>query len=115
MSTAKNIPGIQRGPEFDREVHEKATVEKVDKAAKLERTPEVNDPIVSAAVDAVSEVADSLGRKVDVQYDPSSGEIVMTIYTADGEKVLRRVPPEEAVRLSQRLQSNRSKFFESVF
>ncbi len=115
MSTTKSIPGIQRGPDFDRETHEASHVDHVAKATKLERPPEVNDPIVAAAVDAADEIADSIGRKLDVQYDTSSGQIVMTVLSSDGEEVIRRVPPEEAIRMAQRLKDERSRFMDQTF
>ncbi len=115
MSTTKPIPGIQRGPDFDREVHDKDHVDKMNRQAKLDRPAEVNDPIINAAVEAVQEVSDSFERKVDVQYETGSGMIVLTVYAADGEEVIRRVPPEEAIRLSQHLKNERAKLFDSTF
>ncbi|MCP4679845.1 MAG: flagellar protein FlaG [Deltaproteobacteria bacterium] len=115
MSTAKSIPGIQRGPDFERETHEASRVDQVTKAAKLERPPEINDPVVSAALDAVNEISDSIGRKVDVQYDTSTGQVVMTVLSSDGEEVIRRLPPEEAIRMAQRLKDERSRFMDNTF
>ncbi len=110
----RNIPGIQRGPDFDREINEVSTMEKVAKATKLQRPPEANDPIVSAAVDAAHEIANSIGRKVDVQYETGSGMIVMSVYSADGEELIRRIPPEEAIRMAQNHKTDRSQFFDEV-
>ncbi|MCP4606269.1 MAG: flagellar protein FlaG [Proteobacteria bacterium] len=115
MSTAKSIPGIQRGPDFERETHEASRVDRVAKAAKLSRPPEINDPVVSAAVDAIDELSNSLGRKLDVQYDTGSGLVVMTLYSADGEKMIRRIPPEEAIRMAQRLKDERSRYLDNTF
>lgn len=111
---ARNIPGIQRGPDFDREINEASTIEKIAKTAKLDRPPEANDPIVSAAVDAAHELANSIGRKVDVQYEPKTGIIVMSVYSADGEELIRRIPPEDAIRMAQNHKTDRSQFFDEV-
>ena len=114
MSTTKSIPGIQRGPDFDKESYESHRVQENAKAVKLNRPAEANDPIVAAAVDAVSEMSDMLGRKIDVQYETSSKMVIMTVYSGDGEKVISRIPPEEAIRLSHRLREDRANFLESI-
>jgi hypothetical protein len=62
MPISKSIPGIQRGPDFDREVHETAHVERAARGAKLGRFPEANDPIVMAAIEAINEVASAHGQ-----------------------------------------------------
>jgi len=38
----------------------------------------------------------------------------MTVYSGDGEKVISRIPPEEAIRLSHRLREDRANFLESI-
>ena len=114
MSTTKAIPGIQRGPDFDRELNETYRVDENAKAAKMNRPLEVNDPVVKAAVDAVAEMSNVLGRQIDVQFDTNSETVVMTVYSGDGEKVIRSVPPEEAIRMAQRLREDRANFLESI-
>lgn len=114
MSTAKAIPGITRGPDFEREAQEPRQVEKIVQGGKLDRPPEVNDPIVSAAVEALHEMAQQLGRKVDVQYERKSGQVIMTVYTGDGQTEIRRIPPEDAIRMAQSLKEEKSMSLDSV-
>jgi len=115
MPSTKTIPGIQKGPDFDREAHEPYHVEKAVKGVKLGRQPDLNDPIVNAAVDALAEVSESFGENVDIQYERHSGMIVMTIYEEDGETVERRIPPEEAIRMAQHRKEMRAQYLSSVF
>lgn len=117
MPTTKSIPGIQRGPDFDREVHEVARTERLVKEVKLGRQTEANDPLIQAAVEAVEEIgaADELGREYDVQYDRNSGVVVFTVYAADGETVIRRIPPEEAIRMAQHRKHRRSQLLSQTF
>ncbi len=35
--------------------------------------------------------------------------VVMTVYASDGETVIRRVPPEEAIRTAQRMKQRRAR------
>lgn len=115
MSATKPIPGLQRGPDFEWEVHEPTHVERVQKEAKERRVLEANDPIVSAAVEAVHEMASSLNRKIDVQYERNSGMVVMTIYDSTGEEIIRRLPPEDTIRMAQNLKDQRARYLDSVF
>jgi uncharacterized FlaG/YvyC family protein len=117
MATTKTIAGIQRGPDFDREAYEPSRVERVERSIKDDhnRQPETNDPLVRAAVEAGNEVATSMGgTKIDVKYDTKSGMVVIAVMSADGEKVIRYVPPEEAIREAQRRKELRSQYIENV-
>jgi uncharacterized FlaG/YvyC family protein len=114
MPIAKSIPGIQKGPDFDREVHETRHVEEVTKAARLQRPPETNDPLAEAAVTAVKEVAYTFKRDLDVQYDTNSGLVVMTLYDGNSGKEIRRIPPEEAIRMAHHRKQMRSRLMESL-
>lgn len=114
MSTAKAIPGITRGPDFERETQEPRQAERIAKEGKLERSPEANDPIVLAAVEAIHEMSRTMGTKIDVQYERNSGEVVMTVYSGDGETMIRRIPPDEAIRMAQSLKEQRSVHLDSI-
>ncbi len=115
MPATKSIPGIQKGPDFDSEVYEPARVEKVIEEIKHQRPVEANDTVVAAAIESVKEAADSIGRKIDVQFDRSTGRVVFTVYSSDGEKVIRRVPPEEAIRMAQRMKNQRAQYLDNIF
>ena len=114
MPVTKTIPGIQRGPDFDREVHEPAKIEQVEKAAKLHRKPEANDPIIEAAVTALEEVKDTFARDLDIQYEANSGMIVMTLYDGNSGKEIRKIPPEEAIRMAQYRKQMRAQYMDSI-
>jgi uncharacterized FlaG/YvyC family protein len=114
MPVTKSIPGIQRGPDFDREVHDPAKVEQVTKSAKLHRKPEANDPIIDAAVTALEEVKESFGRNLDIQYETNSGMIVMTLYNDETGEEIRKIPPEEAIRLAQYRKQLRAQYMDKV-
>ncbi|MCU0662993.1 MAG: flagellar protein FlaG [Myxococcota bacterium] len=114
MSTAKAIPGITRGPDFEREAQEPRQAERIVKEGKLDRLPEINDPIISAAVEAVHEMAQHFGTQIDVQYERDTGNIVMAVYTGDGKKMIRRIPADEAIRMAQSLKEERSVLFDSI-
>jgi uncharacterized FlaG/YvyC family protein len=114
MSTMKAIPGVERVLDFDCEVNEPARVERVAKEARQGRAVEINDPIVDAAITAVQELADSMQRKIDVQWDRATGTIVVTVSTKDGE-IIRRFPPDEAIRMAQNVRNWRAQYLDGVF
>ena len=114
MPITKSIPGIQRGPDFDKEVHDPQKTEQIEKAGKLHRKPEANDPIISAAVTALEEVADTFKRDLDVQYDAKSGMIVMKLYDGATGEEIRQIPPDEAIRMAQHRKQMRAQYMNGV-
>jgi len=114
MSNTRTIGGLQRGPDFDREVYEPQHVEKVTFEEKHKRKAETNDPLIRAAVEAAGEVSKDYGDRVDIQFERNSGMVVMTILDATGERVIRRIPPEEMIRMAQRIKENRDQLLENI-
>ena len=114
MPIAKTVPGIQRGPDFDREVHETQHVDELSKSARLNRKPQVNDPIVSAAITALQEVSDTFDRDLDVEYDSKSGMIVMTLYNESSGEEIRQIPPDDAIRMAQYRKQMRAQMMDKV-
>lgn len=70
------------------------------------------------AVEPLQRAAQALGRRVDVQYRDDMNVVVMVVYRDDPEtgeeKVVRQIPPEEALRLAQRLQEARSTILDEI-
>jgi len=114
VSTTKTIPGIQYGPDHDLEIHEPARVERVAKEVKHGRAVEANDPVVSAALSALEELVSTLHNEIDVQYQKASGMVGITVYSENGEKIVRRAAPEEAIRLVQNMKNARSNFVDNI-
>jgi uncharacterized FlaG/YvyC family protein len=114
MPNNKTIQGIQRGPDFEREVFEPHRVEKTDREQKVGRRVQANDPLIKAAVDAGREIAGSMGQKVDLKWDPNSELLIMRVMSEDGKEVIREIPPEEVIRTAQRLKENGIGSFESI-
>jgi len=114
MPNTKTITGIQRGPDFEREMNEIHHVERVRKEVKTDSKAEVNEPLIKAAVEAGKEVADTMGQRVDVKYDRENDLVVMQIMDKNGEEVVRQVPPEEMIRTAQRIKQQQAQFLNSI-
>ncbi len=114
MSSIRSIPLAESGPNVDKDVHEKPRVEREVKEANQRRSFQPNDPLLTEAVANIKEMAEALGRKVGIEYETKTDTAVITIYSQDGEEVIRQIPQEEAIRMSERLKENRVKFLDDI-
>ena len=114
MPGTKTISGIQRGPDFEREMYEVHHVERTQREAKTGSKAEVNEPLIAAAVEAGKEVADSMGQRVDVKYDKENDLVVMQIKKLNGDEVVKQIPPDEVIRTAQRIKKQQAQFLDSV-
>lgn len=114
MPNTKTITGIQRGPDFERELNEIHHVERVRREVKTDSKAEVNEPLIKAAVEAGKEVADSMGQRVDVKYDRENDLVVMQIKDLNGDEVVRQIPPDEVIRTAQKIKNQQAQFLNSV-
>jgi uncharacterized FlaG/YvyC family protein len=115
MSITKGIPLTESGPNIDRDNYEMARVDKTAKEAKQQRSIEVNDPVITQAVDTIKEITESLGRKIDIEFERDAGLAVITVYAQDGETIIRKVPPEDLIRTAERMKDRRSQYLDDVF
>lgn len=116
MPNTKTITGIQRGPDFDRELHQVHHVDRIQREVKSGSKSEVNEPLIRAAIEAGREVADSMasGRQVDVTYDRENELVIMQIKDSVGGEVIRQSPPEEVIRTAQRVKQQQAQVLDSV-
>jgi len=114
MPNTKTIAGIQRGPDFEREIHEPHHVAREEHQAKTDTTAEINEPLIRAAVQAGQEVAETMGQKVDVKYDQKHDLIVMQFKKLNGDEVVRQIPPEEVIRTAEKIKHQQAQFIDSV-
>ncbi|MBN2528282.1 MAG: flagellar protein FlaG [Deltaproteobacteria bacterium] len=114
MPNTKTITGIQRGPDFEREMTEIHHVQRIQREVKTNSKAEVNEPLITAAVEAGKEVASSMGQQVDVKYDRENDMVVMQIKELNGGEVVRQIPPEEMIRTAQRIKHQQAQFLNSV-
>lgn len=68
---------------------------------------------LDSAVASISSFVQSVQRNLDFSIDESSGEVVVKVTDRDSGEVIRQLPSEEALRLSEQLESLRSLMFET--
>ena len=64
---------------------------------------------------AFNDMAGKINLKVDLGQDEQSGRTVVRIYTKDGDKLLRQIPPEAVIEIMEKQGSGGAAgFFDSV-
>ncbi len=65
------------------------------------------------AVASMSTFIQSVQRNLDFSVDDTSGEVVIKVVDTESGKLVRQIPSEEALRLSEQLEELRSLMFET--
>ena len=86
------------------------TREAVDQARPAERM-EPED--LQAVVSDMQNFVQSVRRDINFQLDDTSGQVVINVTEATSGDVIRQIPSEEALRLSESLSEIRSLLFEA--
>ncbi|MCY1289568.1 FlaG protein [compost metagenome] len=68
---------------------------------------------LNSAVANMSSFVQSVQRNLAFSIDDSSGEVVIKVMDHDSGKLVRQIPSEEALRLSEQLEELRSLMFET--
>ncbi|WP_079201397.1 flagellar protein FlaG [Pseudomonas sp. CC6-YY-74] len=101
-------------------LREAARGDRPDASAKLDTAMAKqadNEPLarerLDSAVASISSFVQGVQRSLDFSIDESSGEVVVKVTDRDSGEVIRQLPSEEALRLSEQLESLRSLMFET--
>jgi len=68
---------------------------------------------LDAAVASISSFVQSVQRNLDFSIDDSSGTVVIKVTDRDSGELIRQLPSEEALRLSEKLEGLRGLIFET--
>ena len=79
----------------------------------LEQPSEVAEDELKLAVSDIQDFVQSVRRDINFQLDDSSGRVVVNVTEASSGEVIRQIPSEEALRLSENLSEIRSLLFEA--
>ena len=97
-------------PSFPKEVGFSASEEqsKPEKAADAERSVDMTE-----LVERFRSQVQSIQRDLNFSVDDSTGDVVVQVIDGDSGKVVRQIPSEEILRLTERLDEMRSLMFEA--
>lgn len=73
--------------------------------AKAEQAAEAKESSVQEAVSKLNDYVQSVERKLEFQVDDDSGDTVVKVYDKNSQELIRQMPNEEALELSQRLNA----------
>jgi len=68
---------------------------------------------VGDAVERIRTQMQSLQRNLNFSVDDSTGDVVIQVLDGDSGKIVRQIPSEEVLRVSERLDEMRSLLFEA--
>lgn len=77
------------------------------------QTPEVERDQLRSAVSDLQDFVQSVRRDINFNLDEESGRVVVNVTEAASGDVIRQLPSEEALRLSENLSEIRSLLFEA--
>ena len=76
-----------------------------------EKEPAAQPQQVEEAVKKFESFVKDIQRNLDFSVDDSSGQVVVKVVDGDSGKLIRQIPSEELLRLSERLEDLRSLLF----
>ncbi|WOD13160.1 flagellar protein FlaG [Pseudomonas sp. NyZ704] len=79
----------------------------------LAQPSEIAEDELKLAVSDIQDFVQSVRRDINFQLDDSSGRVVVNVTEASSGEVIRQIPSEEALRLSENLSEIRSLLFEA--
>lgn len=79
----------------------------------LAQPSEIAEDDLKLAVSDIQDFVQSVRRDINFQLDDSSGRVVVNVTEASSGDVIRQIPSEEALRLSENLSEIRSLLFEA--
>tara|TARA_R110002020_G_scaffold165700_2_gene353321 strand:- start:7373 stop:7771 length:399 start_codon:yes stop_codon:yes gene_type:complete len=79
----------------------------------LAQPAEIAQLDLQAAVSDIQDFVQSVRRDINFQLDDTSGRVVVNVTEASSGDVIRQIPSEEALRLSENLSEIRSLLFEA--
>lgn len=82
-------------------------------AAKVAQQGMVSVESAHSAVEAFKALVQDIQRNLDFSVDDSTGQVVVKVIDGDSGKLIRQIPSEELLRLSERLEDMRSLLFKA--
>jgi len=67
----------------------------------------------TSAVERFKTIVQDLQRNLDFSVDDSSGQVVVRVMDGESGKLIRQIPSEDLLRLSERLEDMRSLLFKA--
>jgi flagellar protein FlaG len=106
-------------PSFNRSEIPVKTMVQADEASQIgaaQNSTDSKESRVKSATSAVEKfktLVHDLQRNLDFSVDDSSGQVVVKVMDGESGKLIRQIPSEDLLRLSERLEDMRSLLFKA--
>jgi len=79
---------------------------------EVESAPEISRGELDKAVERISDFSQNIRRNLQFSIDESTGRTMITVLDATSEEVIRVIPPEKLMAVSERMDEIRGLLFE---
>ncbi|MGY4825301.1 flagellar protein FlaG [Stutzerimonas chloritidismutans] len=113
-----NLTSLSQPNSFRREVsslsaNASGETAPIDGDAKAEEQFVSASESATSAVERFKTIVQDLQRNLDFSVDDSSGQVVVKVMDGESGKLIRQIPSEDLLRLSERLEDMRSLLFKA--
>ncbi len=99
VDIVKEFKQAASGPQMRQDVSFDGKIQPTDSFEKVE--PVVDAAAVEAAVAKIASYAEGLTRNLNISVDEQSGDFVVRVQNAATEELVRQIPSEEVMKISQ--------------
>ncbi len=101
IPAARGVPATENGQELP----------DTGKSLPSDKERNPSREALSSAVDNLNQYVQTIRRELEFSIDENSGRTVIKVLDAETKEVIRQIPPEEVVSLSQNLSKKESAIF----
>jgi flagellar protein FlaG len=99
VDTSAEFRAAAAGPEGRQDVSFDGKIQPTDSVGQLSAV--VDAETIEAAVAKIASYAEGLGRSLNITVDDRSGDFVVMVQNASTEELVRQIPSEEVLKISQ--------------
>ena len=99
VDTVAEFKAAAAGPEKRQDVSFDGKMQPTDSVGQVSTV--IDAEAIEAAVAKIASFAEGLGRSLSITVDDRSGDFVVTVQNASTEELVRQIPSEEVLKISQ--------------
>ena len=99
VDTVAEFKAAAAGPEKRQDVSFDGKMQPTDSVGQVSTV--IDAEAIEAAVAKIASFAEGLGRSLSITVDDRSGDFVVTVQNAATEELVRQIPSEEVLKISQ--------------
>lgn len=99
VDTAAEFKAAAAGPQGRQDVSFDGKIQPTDSVGQVAAV--VDAEAIEAAVAKIASYAEGLGRSLNISVDDRSGDFVVKVQNASTEELVRQIPSEEVLKISQ--------------